>query len=147
VNSDAAGESANPQFGIHTQYVKHLNFENMHMPDEFSSTRNKSKIDVKIDIEVEPLSEGSYEISLRIIANSRLDETLLFHFDLTYAAVFYISGIAKDSIQALLLIECPKAIFPFARRVIFETTRESGHAPLMLSPIDFFSHFLKRQKA
>ncbi len=147
MNSNAAGGSANPQFGIHTQYVKHLNFDNMHVPGEFTSAENESKIDVKIDIEVNPLSEGSYEISLRIIADSRLDETLLYHFDLTYAAVFYISGIPKDSMQALLLIECPKAIFPFARRVIFETTRESGHAPLMLSPIDFFAHFLKRQKA
>ena len=147
MNTNTSGDRGNPQFGIRTQYVKQLNFENLHVPDESVSDTHPSNTDVKIDIEVNPLSEGSYEISLRIIADSRLDETLLYHFDLTYAAVFYISGIPKDSMQALLLIECPKAIFPFARRVIFETTRESGHAPLMLSPIDFFAHFLKHQKA
>jgi|TARA_B100000315_G_scaffold194856_1_gene185630 preprotein translocase subunit SecB len=146
VNTNTPGERENPQFGIRTQYVKQLNFENLHVPGESISDSDPSDTDVKIDIEVNSLGEDSFEISLRIIANSRLDDSLLYHFDLTYAAVFYISGIPKESMQALLLIECPKMIFPFARQIIFETTRESGHAPLMLSPIDFLAHFLERQK-
>ena len=147
MNTNTSGDTGNPQFGIRTQYVKQLNFENLHVPDAPVSDTDPSNTDVKIDVEVNPISEDSYEISLRIIADSRLDDGLLYHFDLTYATVFGVSDIPKESMQALLLIECPKTILPFARQIVFETTRESGHAPLMLGPIDFLAHFLERQKA
>ena len=69
-----------------------------------------------------------------------------FVLELVYGGVFGLVNIPPDSLQALLLIECPRLLFPFARRIIADTTRDGGFPPLMLDPIDFVSLYRRRQQ-
>ena len=92
------------------------------------------------------LQAESYEVSLHITASGKNGQTTLFMLDLTYGAVCKVVGVPKDSLQPVLLVECPRLLFPFARRVLSDATRDGGFPPLMLNPIDFLSLYRQQQQ-
>ena len=86
-----------------------------------------------------------YEMTMRIATRARNGEENLFLVDLTYAGVFQVSGIDPERMEAVIMIDCPFVLFPFARRVIADVTRDGGFPPLMLDPIDFHSLYLQNR--
>jgi preprotein translocase subunit SecB len=70
----------------------------------------------------------------------------VFLLELTYGGLFGLANIPEDSLQPLLLIECPRLLFPFARRVVADCTRDGGFPPLMIDPIDFVTLFRRRMQ-
>ncbi len=136
------GASANdsPHIRVLAQYVKDLSFEN---PTAAAGARNAEiapSIDMGIDVNARPLGgEGgdSYEVDLRIGAKATRGEDVMFITELVYSGVFQFMNVAKDDIEPLLLIECPRLLFPFSRRLLAEVTREGGYPPLLVDPIDF----------
>ncbi|MHA1553691.1 MAG: protein-export chaperone SecB, partial [Alphaproteobacteria bacterium] len=86
-------------------------------------------------------SENDVEAELKIEASAVDGETIVFAIELVYAGIFRLTNIPKENIQALSLIECPRLIFPFARQIVAEATRNGGFPPLMIDPIDFVALF------
>ncbi len=146
VGVQPAGQTAAPQIGIQSQYVKDLSFENPGAPGSLVATAEPPDIQVNVEVQARPLQNDNYEVALHITASGKNGQTTLFMLDLTYGAVCRIVGVPKESIQPVLLVECPRMLFPFARRVLSDATRDGGFPPLMLNPIDFLSLYRQQQQ-
>ena len=142
-----SGEAATPQIGIQSQYVKDLSFENPGAPGSLVGATEPPDIQVNVEVQARPLKADSYEVSLHITASGKNGATTLFMLDLTYGSVCRVVGVPKESLQPVLLVECPRLLFPFARRVLSDATRDGGFPPLMLNPIDFLSLYREQQQS
>lgn len=126
-----------PHLRVLAQYVKDLSFEN---PTAAAgrSADNPPSIEMGIDVNAHPLSEGeAFEVDLRIGAKATRGEEVMFITELVYSGVFQFVNVPKEDVEPLLLIECPRLLFPFSRRLLAEVTREGGYPPLLIDPIDF----------
>jgi preprotein translocase subunit SecB len=141
-----AATASGPQIGIQSQYVKDLSFENPGAPGSLVGSTEPPDIQVNVEVQARALQAESYEVSLHITASGKNGQTTLFMLDLTYGAVCKVVGVPKDSLQPVLLVECPRLLFPFARRVLSDATRDGGFPPLMLNPIDFLSLYRQQQQ-
>lgn len=130
-----APQQAAPSLRVLNQFVRDLSFENPgNRPAE-----EQPNIDLNIDVGATPHTAGNntYEVALRLNATAKTGDTPLFVCELDYAGVFQIQNAQENQVEPLLLIECPRLLFPFARRIIAEITREGGFPPLMIDPVDF----------
>lgn len=130
---------------INTQYIKDLSFENPYAPASLIAPKSKPNIDLSIDIKAQALQEKTFEVILHITAKAKTDEKPLFIIDLSYAGVFTLNSIEEKDKEPVLLVYCPNMLFPFARRIIADVTRDGGFPPLMIDPVDFFALYQKRQ--
>lgn len=137
--------SANQSFLVKGQYIKDLSFENPHAPHSLAAAGNRPAIDVSVDLKAQKLQDEIYEMTLHITARAVAEESTLFLVDLAYAGIFQLSNIPDDRVEPLILIECPFVLFPFARRVIADVTRDGGFPPLMLDPIDFSALYVQNK--
>lgn len=139
-----------PPIRIAAQYTKDLSFEAPSTPGVFEKMQNSQPaISVNIDVSVQSLQEKTYEVQIRAKADCKADDTIAFILELTYAGVFIIN-VPDEHLQPVLLVECPRLLFPFARNIIADTTRDGGFPPLMLGPVDFLAMFqeqIKKQQA
>lgn len=134
------GVAENPSFTIHLQYLKDLSFENpntlAHLTD-----KNEIKPDININVQVNAkhLSESMFEVVLEVSAEAKRAKDIMFICQVQYAALVSLEGEKKEDaeVRKILLEDCPQLLFPFARNVISETTRDSGFPPLLLQPVDF----------
>jgi preprotein translocase subunit SecB len=134
-----------PVFSVKTQYVKDLSFENPHAPASLGNSNVRPAIEVNVDLKAQKLQEDYYEVALQVTTRAVHEGSSLFLVDLTYAGIFQLSHIPAEKIEPLLMIDCPFVLFPFARRVIADATRDGGFPPLMLDPIDFHSLYLQNK--
>ena len=139
-----AGETQ-PQLGIRSQYVKDLSFENPSPPDRPAEAERSPDITVNVQVEARRLDETVFEITLQITAHAKHAEKPVFLLELTYAGVFTLIAIPQEALEPALLVECPRLLFPFARRIVADVTRDGGFPPLLLTPIDFLSLYRGRQ--
>ena len=143
----AGGEPAQkttaPQLAVLGQYVKDLSFENPNAPASFQA-KEQPKIDVAIDLRANRMAEEVFEIDLKFSAKATHGEKTAFVAELVYTGLFGIKNVPPEQIEAVCLIECPRMIFPFARRVLADMTRDGGFPPLMLDPIDFVGLYQQR---
>ena len=131
------GEQAQPPaIRVAGQYVKDLSFENPGAPESLRGG-GQPNIDLGVDVQARALSDDMFEVELMISARAVRDDKPVFITELTYAGLFQIQNVEGPSREAFLLIECPRLIFPFARRILSDATRDGGFPPLMLEPIDF----------
>tara|TARA_R110002050_G_scaffold44262_2_gene105555 strand:+ start:15295 stop:15798 length:504 start_codon:yes stop_codon:yes gene_type:complete len=132
---------------IKAQYTKDLSFENPNILKLLSEPAAQSPdISVNVHVEAKPLENNDFEVTLNIQAKASLEKTEVFIAELAYAGVFGIAEeIPEESLKPLVLIECPRLLFPFARNIIAEITRDGGVPPLMLNPVDFVEMY--RQQA
>ncbi|OYW83785.1 MAG: protein-export chaperone SecB [Hyphomonas sp. 32-62-5] len=131
---DDKGPAA-PSLRVLGQYVKDLSFENPGHPP----VQAQPNIDLGIDVGAAPHADGNglFEVSLKLSAKALAGDTTLFITELDYAGLFQLSNVTEKQVEPMLLIECPRLLFPFARRIIAEITREGGFPPLMIDPVDF----------
>lgn len=139
--SSASSSSEAAPITIAVQYVKDLSFESPRTPHVFTELNRAPQIDVSVGVKVEALAEHHYEVILHIEAKATLGETALFLVELDYAGAVALSGVPQDSLNAVLMIECPRLLFPFARAIIANVTRDAGMPPLMINPVDFVSMY------
>ena len=139
-------QQVQPQLGIKSQFIKDLSFENPSAPDRPAEGEAEAapQITVNVQVEARRLDDTSYEVTLLITANARREEKSVFLVELTYAGVFTFIGVPEDSLEPALLVECPRLLFPFARRIIADLTRDGGYPPLLLNPIDFLALYRNR---
>jgi preprotein translocase subunit SecB len=145
-NGAATGAGA-PVIRVLAQYVKDLSFEN---PGLFSAQQGNTapEIELGIDVRVEPgpPQDHVFAVELRLSAKAKRQEAIVFIAELIYVGVFQLQDSRREDMEAILLIECPRLLFPFARRIIADITREGGHPPLMIDPIDFVGLY-RQQRA
>ncbi|HWP16245.1 MAG TPA: protein-export chaperone SecB [Xanthobacteraceae bacterium] len=143
--SDAANQ-AQPSLNVLAQYVKDLSFENPNAPNSLTQQPGQQppKINIQINVNAKPLAGSDFEVELKIEGRAELPTTTLFAFDLLYAGIFRIQNVPQDSVHALIMIECPRLLFPFARAIIADAVRNGGFPPLMIDPVDFVSLYRQR---
>jgi preprotein translocase subunit SecB len=145
-NGGQAGQTAQPSIRIAAQYIKDLSFENPNAPQTLAPQGNPPQIQVGIDVQARGLDQTNFEVSLRINAEAKYNDQTAFVVELLYGSVFVLENIPQESLEPICLIECPRLIFPFARRVLSDVTRDGGFPPLLLDPIDFVALY-QRNKA
>ncbi|MEX1147322.1 MAG: protein-export chaperone SecB [Sphingomonadales bacterium] len=134
----AVGEGQQVQVGVLAQYVKDFSFENPNAPAIFQKQSDqKPQIDVNVNVNARKAGEETYEVDLKMTASAKQGDETAFMVELVYAGLFAARNLPQESLQPFLLIECPRILFPFARRIISDATRDGGFPPLMLEPIDF----------
>lgn len=132
-----------PSIRVMGQYVKDLSFENPSAPASLRQG-GQPQIDIAVDVRAAPQEGDAFEVELVMNAKADREGGALFIAELTYAGLFQIQNLDERARDAFLLIECPRILFPFARRILADATRDGGFPPLMLEPIDFAA--LYRQK-
>ena len=134
-----AGDQNQPPLVVKGQYIKDFSFENPNAPDVFMNQgEQQPQVDINVNVEARRLAGVDYEVTLSIKVEAKSKEKPVFLCELAYAGVFAIGPIIpQDQHQGVLLIECPRLLFPFARRVLADAVRDGGFPPLMLEPIDF----------
>jgi preprotein translocase subunit SecB len=140
-----AGAQA-PRLAILSQYIKDLSFENPRAPGSLESGRSRPEIQVRVDARAQDLGGERYEVIFQLHCEAKSSDGAVFMVELTYAGLFSLSNVPQDSLQPVLLIECPRLLFPFARRIVADVTRDGGFPPLMIDPIDFVTLYRRRQE-
>ncbi len=143
-NGGPEPQLAMPQIGILAQYVKDLSFENPNAPRSMAPSTQQPAINIQINVDAAPMSETDVEVTLRLEGKAESQGMLLFSIELLYCGVFRIQNVPQDSLQPVVLIECPRLLFQFAREIIANATRNGGFPPLLLEPIDFVALYRQR---
>ncbi len=130
-------EEAPPQLNVLAQYTKDLSFENPNAPASLGQQQQQPSINIQINVGANAMAENDFEVVLSIEGKAENSGTVLFSFELAYAGIFKIQNVAKENLHPLVMIECPRLLFPFAREIIATAVRDGGFPPLMLDPVDF----------
>jgi len=143
-NQPVAPAPQGPNIRVVSQYIKDLSFEN----PGITNTQAQPNIDLGIDVGATAHAGGEnlFEVSLRMQAKALSGESVLFMLELDYAGLFQLQNFKNEDMEAALLIECPRQIFPFARRIISDVTRDGGFPPLLVDPIDFRALYLTQKQ-
>jgi preprotein translocase subunit SecB len=140
------GAETAPRFGLNAQYTKDLSFEHPMAPRSFSMNA-APQISVNVGTQAERVNDTLFEVTLRILCEAKHGEETAFVVDLYYAGLFTLANIPQEHMEPLLLVEAPRLLFPFARRIVADATRDGGMPPLMLDPIDFLQQYQRSKQA
>jgi preprotein translocase subunit SecB len=131
---------------LNLQYTKDLSFEVPGAPEIFTSLREQPRVELQLDVQARPIQEGGnvYEVSLQIRADAQADGQTCFIAELVYCGIFTVT-VDQQVLEPVLLVECPRLLFPFARNILADVTRDGGFPPVMLAPIDFVALWQSRR--
>ncbi len=132
------------QLNVLGQYIKDFSFENPNAPRSLAPTQAQPAINIQINVGVQQLAGTDYEVTLNLEGKAETEGTVLFAFDLIFAGVFRVQNVPEQTLQALVMIECPRLLFPFAREIVATAVRNGGFPPLLLDPVDFVSLYQQR---
>jgi preprotein translocase subunit SecB len=134
-----------PSLNALAQYAKDFSFENPNAPRSLAPQQQGPTINIQVNVNAKQLAETDFEVDLKLEGNGKVGNEVLFAFDLTYGGVFRARNIPAEQIHPVIMIECPRLLFPFARQIVADAVRNGGFPPLYIDPIDFVA--LYRQKA
>lgn len=139
-----------PRMRVLNQYIRDVSFENI------AAQKNRTEdvrpeIGVQVNLDAKKKSDDQYEVILKVSINAKAGEDTVFLLELEYGGQFHIENIAEDQLHPYLMIECPRMLFPYVRRIVGDLTRDGGYPPLNLDNIDFLNLYrqelLRRQAA
>ncbi len=156
-NSNGAGAAApptgaipgadQPRLNVLAQYVKDLSFENPDGPKAFNANpQQQPKINIGINVTATRLTASDTEVSIKLEATAKDGEKTLFAAELVYSGVFRFTNIPENQIEAIAMVECARLLFPFARQVLADATRNGGFPPLLVDPVDFATMYRERAR-
>jgi preprotein translocase subunit SecB len=134
------------------QYIRDMSFENI-LAQKGVGGEVAPDVQVQVNLDAKKRgAEGQYElvIKLRIDSKSKQTKDQLFLLEIEYGGIFQIAGVPEDQLHPYLLIECPRMLFPFLRRIVSDITRDGGFPPLNLETIDFLALYkneIERRRA
>ena len=140
----AQGNGVQPSLNVLAQYVKDLSFESPGAPNSLRGRDQSPNININVNVNANPISETEFDVNLTLTAKASYESAVLFNVELVYGGVFRIAGFPKEHVLPVLFIECPRLLFPFARQIVADATRNRGFPPLMLDPIDFAQMFQQK---
>ena len=142
-NENTQGATS-PSLNILAQYIKDLSFENPGAPRSLQARDKAPAININVNVNANPLSETDFDVVLSLNVEAKEGEKVVFAAELIYGGVFRVTGFPQEHMLPVLFIECPRLLFPFARQIIADVTRNGGFPPLMIDPIDFAQMFTQR---
>ena len=138
-------QPAGPGFRILAQFVRDLSFENPRAPDSLRMD-GRPAIDMGVELNAAGRPDGLFEVDLKLSIKATLETTTVFQVELLYGGLFQLTGIPEADIEPMLLIECPRYLFPYAREIVARATSDGGfYPPFMLDPIDFSGIYAARK--
>ena len=140
------GADTAPQVGLLSQYVKDLSFENPNAPRSFQAA-SQPQIEVNVNVQARRQNEELFEVDLKIEVTAKTEGQTGFIVDLLYSGLFGLRNVPDEALEPFLVVEAPRILFPFARRIIADATRDGGFPPLLLEPIDFASLYLAQRQS
>ncbi|MCO5064189.1 MAG: protein-export chaperone SecB [Rhizobiaceae bacterium] len=145
-NGNAQGEANGkpPVLNVLVQYLKDLSFESPGAPKTLQAREKAPNINIGVNVNANPVSDTEFDVVLSLNAKAQVDSTVLFNVELMYGGVFHVENFPQEHMLPILFIECPRLLFPFARQIIADATRNGGYPPLMLDPIDFVQMFQQK---
>ena len=141
---DATDGGQKQELAIHSQYVKDLSFENPRAPASVAPGSEQPHGDIAIQVKSRNVGEDRYEVLIEFHIEAKTGDDVAFIVELSYGGVFTLRGFDDDTRRLALWVECPRILFPFARRIIADSVRDGGFTPLMLGPIDFLQLYQQR---
>lgn len=141
-NGDGAAKP--PQINIVAQYIKDFSFENPKAPDSLRPREGGPNISINVNVNATPLSESDFEVDLKLDSKATHEDDVLFNIELAYAGIFRLANVPKEHLHPLIMIECPRLLFPFARQIVASATRDGGFPPLLIDPVDFAALYRQR---
>ena len=136
-----------PSYSLVGQYTRDLSFESPGAPGSVLLGGANPKFDLGINVGVKKQADDLYAVELTIKAKAERDGNLLFNVELVYGGVFRVKNVTEQQLPGLLMVECPRMIFPFARHVLATVVQLGGFPPLMMEPVDFTALYLQNLKA
>jgi preprotein translocase subunit SecB len=148
LNLDAApnGADTQPAAGIISQYVKDMSVEVPHAPECYQ-WQDSPQVDLQFNIAARPISDEVHEVELKVNITAKAEKGTVYLIELSYCGLLGMRNLPEDQAHAFLYAEAPRMLFPFARRIIADASRDAGHQPLVLDPIDFNGLYLQRLQA
>jgi preprotein translocase subunit SecB len=144
-NNGGAPAAAQPQsMSVLAQYVKDLSFENPGAPQTLRARSSAPNIAIGVNVQAGQVVNNEAEVALSLDVRASENDAVIFAIELVYAGVFRLTNIPQESLAPLLMIECPRLLFPFARQIVSDASRNGGFPPLMIDPIDFVGLFRQR---
>jgi len=134
------------QLLVNAQYIKDLSFENPRAPQSLTQPTSAPAVEINVDVKAQNIGVEAYEVVLTVHAGAKIDGETLFLIELAYGAVVTARNLPQEMLPHALLVEVPRLMFPFARAIIADATRDGGFPPLMINPIDF-TELLRRNQA
>jgi preprotein translocase subunit SecB len=125
------------QIGVNAQYIKDFSFENPSAPQIFAPAPKPPELNMGVNVRTRPLAEKTHEVLLMLRLEAKFDDKTAFIAELTYGGMFTLPAAAEEQIKALLLVECPRLLFPFARAIMADAIRDGGFPQILITPIDF----------
>lgn len=143
--NNEAQNGAMPMLNALAQYCKDFSFENPNAPQSLQPRTSPPQISLQVNVNAKQLAETDFEVDLTIEGNAKVDDKdVLFAFELTYSGVFRVQNVPQDQVHPVVMIECPRLLFPFARQIVADAVRDGGYPPLYIDPIDFFALYRQR---
>jgi preprotein translocase subunit SecB len=142
--ADAAQQNNAPSLNALAQFMKDFSFENPNAPQSLAPQQAQPQISIQVNVNAKQLGETDYEVELKLEGSAKTESSTLFAFDLTFCGVFRIKNIPQDQVHPVIMIECPRLLFPFARQIVAEAVRNGGFPPLYIDPIDFVALYRQR---
>ena len=133
--------------GVLAQYVKDLSFENPNAPASLQKLQqSQPQINVNVNVGARKVADDVYEVDLKIDVTARQESETAFVVDLLYSGLFGLRNFPEEQLEPFLVVSAPSLLFPYARRVISDATRDGGFPPLMLEPVDFGGLYLQQKQ-
>ncbi|MFN3229959.1 MAG: protein-export chaperone SecB [Asticcacaulis sp.] len=146
--NDAAPVQVNPEgpvMRVLAQYVRDFSFENPRAPESLR-LEGRPDIDMGVEMNARGRADGLFEVDLKLRVDAKSEEGALFTVELVYGGLFQIGNVTEDQVEPMLLVECPRFLFPFARRIIADATADGGFfPPFMMEPIDFTALYMAQK--
>jgi preprotein translocase subunit SecB len=138
----AAATPSQVKMQVLAQYVRDMSFENMVVQKGLTAGEVQPDIQVAVSLDARkrPVA-NQYEVitKFKVTSKNKVNGDVLFLLELEYGSTFHIEGVTDDQIHPFLLIECPRLMFPFVRRIISDVTRDGGFPPLNVDTVDFMA--------
>jgi len=139
------GEAQPPGIRVLAQFIRDFSFENPTAPESLRAGVGQPAIDMNVEMSARARDDGFFEVDLKLSAKAARGEEAVFVVELVYGGLFQIEGVPAADMEPVLLVECPRFLFPFARRLISDVTAEGGFPPFMIDPIDFAGVYAARK--
>lgn len=140
----AEGNGGMPQLDALAQYVKDLSFENPNAPRSLQPKQAPPAINVQVNVNAKDLGGGEFEVDLSLEGSAGEGADLVFRFEIIYSGIFRLVNIPAEHMHQVVMIECPRMLFPFARSIVANAVRDGGFPPFLLQPIDFGALYQQR---
>jgi preprotein translocase subunit SecB len=139
------GEASSPGIRVMAQFIRDFSFENPNAPESLRAGVGQPGIEMNVEMSARARDDGLYEVDLKLSAKAMREQEAVFVVELVYGGLFQIEGVPPEELEPVLLVECPRFLFPFARRMVADVTAEGGFPPFMIDPIDFGGVYAARK--